>query len=154
MPSHYWNNEWFQKHGKDLNRAINYCMYFWNKWGRFGSFGKEKYGIFRDHPRFYHAWWPIHELVNPGYAKYSWSKWVYKIEFLLQKPVKLLRLDKLVQWWQRQVYNYAIQKVCKKYPNIIDEIVADLDYYHFVKPGIFGNIDGTIIHDKYWKTIK
>jgi hypothetical protein len=44
--------------------------------------------------------------------------------------------------------------MCKKHPHIIDEIVSSLDGYEFVKPGIFGKVDGQTIHDKYWITIK
>ena len=50
------------------------------------------------------------------------------------------------------MYNYAIQKMCKKYPHIIDELVSDLDGYRMVKPGLFGPIDGTVINKKYWRT--
>jgi hypothetical protein len=40
--------------------------------------------------------------------------------------------------------------MCKKYPMIIDELVADLDGYEMVKPGIFGPVDGVEINKKYW----
>ncbi len=43
--------------------------------------------------------------------------------------------------------------MCKKHPNIIDELVADLDGYELVRPGIFGQIDGKTIHDKYWTRV-
>ena len=151
MPSHYWGDSWFQKHGNDHGKAIRYIMNTWRRYGRIGSHGKEKYGTFRDHAYFYRGWWAIHELVKPGYVSHRWPKF-YKIDLFLGKIVRFLRLYKPIQWWQFQVYNYAIQRACKKYPEIIDELVADLDYCELVKPGIFGKIDGKTIHDKYWTT--
>lgn len=154
MPNHIWGDEWFQKHGKDLDSAISYCMRTWRIYGRIGSHGKEKYGTFRDHCNFYRAWWPIHELVKPGYVRYKWPKWLMNVEiFLGQYIIKPLKISKLVQFYQIIIYNYAIQQACKKYPEIVDEIVADLDGYELVRPGIFGNIDGKKIHDKYWVTV-
>jgi hypothetical protein len=150
MPSHYWGDDWFKEHGEDLNDAISYCMDFWRRWGRIGSHGKEKYGTFRDHVYFYRGWWAIHELVNPGYVSYWWPKWFYPIDLFLGRVVRFLRLYKPMQWYQAQIYNYAIQRACKKYPNIIDELVADLDGYELVKPGIFGPVSGEEINKKYW----
>ena len=153
MPSHMWGDKWFQKHGKDLGRAISYIMKTWKRYGRIGSHGKEKYGTFRDHVYFYNAWWAIAELVKPGYVSYVLPNWLYKTDLFLGRVVRFLRLHKPIRWYQAQVYNYAVQQACKKYPEIIDEIVADLDGYELVKPGIFGKIDGVKIHKKYWKTV-
>lgn len=153
MPSHEWGDEWFEKHGSDLNEAIYYCMRFWKRWGRIGTHGKEKYGTFRDHIYFYRGWWAIHELTHPGYVSYWGPKWFYPIDLFLGRVVRFLKLYKPIQWYQSHIYNYAIQKMCKKYPNIIDELVADLDGYEMVKPGIFGPVDGVTIHKKYWEEI-
>lgn len=153
MPHHIWNDDWFKENGDDLDSAICYIMNFWRKWGRIGSHGKEKYGTFRDHPYFYNAWWPIHELFKPGHVYYRWSKPMYKFDLFLGNIVRFLRLHIPIQWYQKIIYNYAIQQACKKYPKIIDEIVADLDGYELVKPGIFGKIDGVKIHNKYWTTV-
>lgn len=152
MPSHHWGDEWFKLHGTDLDDAIDYCKKTWKRYGRIGSHGKEKYGTFRDHPVFYSGYWAVHELVKPGYIRYTWPRF-YKIDLFLGKVVGTLKLYKLIQWWQFQVYNYAVQQACKKYPEIVDEIVADLDGYELVKPSIFGKIDGKKIHNKYWTTI-
>jgi hypothetical protein len=153
MPYHEWEDDWFEKNGDDLNRAINYCCTTWRKYGRIGNHGKEKYGTFRDQLYPYTAEWPIHELVKPGHVYYRWTKWMMKVEIKLGKAVRLLRLHRPIQLYQRTVYNYAVQQACKKYPNIIDELVSDLDGYIWVKPGIFGPINGIEIHNKYWKRI-
>ena len=153
MPSHFWGDEWFEKHGNDLEAAIRYCTDVWRKWGRIGSHSKEKYGSMRDHVRFYGAWWAVYELVKPGYMYYSGPKWFYKTDLFLGRIIVFLRLYLPVQWYQAQVYNYAVQQACKRYPEIIDEIVADLDGYELVKPGLFGKVDGTKIHDKYWRRV-
>ena len=153
MPSHMWGDEWFEQHGDKLGKAINYCMGFWRRWGRIGSHGKEKYGTFRDHPYFWDG--GIHTLIYPGYVWIRYSFLYFKVDRYLTQPfTKYTGLHKLGLWYQSQVYNYAIQKVCKKYPEIVDEIVSSLDGYEYVKPGIFGKIDGRKIHKKYWKTYK
>lgn len=152
MPHHMWGDDWFKEYGKDLGKAIRYCMDTWRRLGRIGTHGKEKYGTFRDHVYFYRGWWAIHELVKPGHVGYRWPRWIMHVDLFLGRVVRFLRLYKPIQWYQAQVYNYAVQKVCKKYPKIVDEIVSDLDGYELIKPGIFGNIDGKKIHDKYWVT--
>lgn len=149
---HYWGDDWFEKNGDDLYKAINYCCDVWRTYGRIGTHGKEKYGTFRDQLWAYRAEWPIYELVKPGYLYYRWPKWVMRIENKLGNIVRFLRLHRLIQLYQRIVYNYAVQQACKRWPNVIDEIVSDLDGYEWVKPGIFGPIDGAKIHFKYWKS--
>jgi hypothetical protein len=136
----------------DLYDAINYCLSTWKRWGRIGSHGKEKYGTFRDHPYFWDG--GLHRLIWPGYVSIQ-NRFIYcKLDHYLIRPfTKYTGLHRLGLWYQSQVYNYAIQKVCKKYPQIINEMVADLDGYKYVKPGIFGNVDGTKIHNKYWKQL-
>ena len=154
MPSHYWNDDWFEKNGEDLGEAISYCISFWRRWGRIGSHGKEKYGTFRDSPYLWDGgiwslFYPGYVWVKPGF----WSFIYYKFDHYFTKPfTRWTGLYRLGIWYQAQIYNYAIQKMCKKFPEIIDEIVADLDGYEMVKPGIFGKIDGKEIHNKYWKT--
>ena len=136
----------------DLNNAIYYCMSFWLRWGRIGSHGKEKYGTFRDHSYFWDG--GIWSLVYPGHVRIrpKWRFMYFYIEPYFIKPITVYTgIHKLGIWYQKQVYNYAIQKMCKKYPNIVDEMVAYLDDYELVKPGIFGPIDGKVIHGKYWK---
>lgn len=155
MSHHYWHDDWFKKNGEDLNNAIYYCMDFWKRWGRIGSHGKEKYGRFRDHPWLWDG--GIWSLVFPGYVWvrpgfWSWIYYNIDLEFLIPFTTKI-GIHRLGLWYQSKIYNYAIQKMCKKYPNIVDELVADLEGYEMVKPGIFGPIDGKAIHNKYWKSV-
>lgn len=108
---------------------------------------------FRDHVYFYRGQWPVHELVKPGHVGYRWSRFFMHIEnFLGRKIVQKLRLYKPVQWYQSLAYNYFIQQACKKWPNIVDELVRDLDGYELIKPGLFGKVCGKTIHKKYWIT--
>jgi len=153
MPNHCWGDKWFEEHGDDLNSAIDFCIDFWRKWGRIGSHGKEKYGTFRHHVYFYNAWWALHELAKPGYVSYRWPKWIMHIDIFFGKIVCFLSIQRLFNRWQGLVYNYAIQKACTKYPDIVDELVSDSDHSELIKPGLFGKIDGQEIHDKYWTSI-
>jgi len=115
---------------------------------------KEKYGTFRDNPNFYTGWWPIFGLVKPGYMYYRWPKPIYKFEMLLNKLTHQSFLSRAISSYQAIVYNYAVQQACKKYPEIVDEIVADLDGYALIKPGIFGTIDGETVHNKHWTRVE
>lgn len=147
MPHHRWGDTWFEQHGNDLHKAIGECMCIWVKWGRIGTHGKEKFGTFRHHVYFYTGFWPIHELTNPGYAYYQWPKPMYKAELALGKVVQLIGIPKLIYRYQAWIYNYAIQRVCRKYPNVVDELVADSNYSELIK----GTIDGRSIRNKYWR---
>ncbi len=147
MPSHYWGDSW--PHWDKLHKAIHEILGTWRKWG-VGSHGKEKYGTFRDHVWFYSGHWAIHELVYPGYVYYRWPRWVMRLDIKLGRIMQALRLHRPVRWYQRHVYNIAVQRACRKYPEIIDELVADLDFPEHIRPGIFGRINGQVIHDRYW----
>jgi hypothetical protein len=155
MPSHEWGDEWFEANGNDLGEAISYCMRFWKRWGRIGSHGKEKYGTFRDSPYLWDG--GIWSLIRPGYVSIGGpilSFIYFKLDRYIVRPItRNTGIYRLGIWYQAQVYNYAIQKMCKKFPNIVDELVADLDGYEMVKPGIFGKVDGTVINKKYWRTM-
>jgi hypothetical protein len=151
MPSHMWGDPWFKEHGNKLNEAISYCMDTWLRYGRIGSHGKEKYGTFRDHPYFWNG--GIHGLIWPGYYSIRNRFLYFKLDRYIIKPLFYhTGITYLGNKWQAMVYNYAVQKMCKKYPEITDELVADLDGYELVRPGIFGPVCGTTIHKKYWKT--
>lgn len=149
---HQWGDEWDKKNGKDLNNAITYCMDTWKRYGRIGSHGKEKYLVFRHHCYFWDGgvwslFYPGYVWVKPGF----WSFIYYTIDFNFTMAfTKYTGLQRLGVWYQRQVYNYAIQRACKKYPNIIDELVRDSEVPEFITPGVFGPVDGMTIHNKYW----
>lgn len=151
MPYHTWNDDWFEEHGQDLDKAIDYCTEVWIKYGRIACMTKEKYGTFRDQLG---GLWDgsLHSLIYPGYFRVMFWSWFYwNVDFLIIRKLSYyLGLVWLFQKYQAAVYNYAVQQVCKRYPKIVDEIVSDLDGYEMVKPGIFGKIDGVKIHSKYW----
>lgn len=150
MPHHLWGDSWFKEHGNDLDLAISYCMQTWLKYGRIGSHGKEKYGSFRDHIHMFDG--TLHSVIWPGYVRVMIPSWFYwNIDYRILRPLfYYMGIIRLVNKVQKIVYNYAVQQVCKKYPKIVNEIVADLDGYKFIKPGLFGNIDGEKIHNIYW----
>lgn len=150
MPHHEWGDAWFERHGDNLNKAIRFCLDNWKRYGRLGSHGKEKFGTFRHHMYFYYGYWGLHELVNPGYVSYWWPKWFMPIDRFIGKVFKYTGIRLVINTWQRFIYNTVIQLACKRWPDIIDEIVSDSDFQEFIKPGLFGKVDGQKIHDKYW----
>lgn len=155
MPFHYWGDDWFKENGCDLDEAIHYCCKIWRKYGRIGTSGKEKFGTFRDQITLWDGglwflFFPGYHWIKPGFWHFVYF---YVDRFFMRLFTKYTGLHFLGLKYQAFVYNYAVQRVCKKYPKIIDEIVSDLDGYEMVKPGIFGKIDGKKIHDKYWRRI-
>lgn len=153
MPFHVWGDDWFEEHGQDLDKAIRYCCRIWTVYGRIGTHGKEKYGTFRDHlylwdGGFWTLFYPGYVHIKPGF----WSFVYHKVDrYFTRHFTKYTGLHYLGLEYQAFVYNYAVQKMCKKYPEIIDEIVSSLDGYKMVKPGIFGKVSGKAIHGRYWK---
>jgi len=149
---HEWGDEWFVENGKNFNKAIYWCMKIWYTYGRIGTHGKEKFGTFRDNIYMWDG--GLHTLLYPGYVRIVNPFLYFKLDKYVIKPfTRFTGLHKLGLKYQALVYNYAIQKVCKKYPYMIDEFISCLDGYEMVKPGIFGNVDGIKIHEKYWKTL-
>lgn len=149
-PWHEWGDDSFD--WAALNESINYIMKTWKKWGRIGTHGKEKYGTFRDHPYFWDG--SIWQLCKPGYVWYGqppWT-WIHGVidRYFFEAFTKLTGIRWLFRQWQYIVYNYAIQKMCKRFPHITDELVSNLEGYALVKPGIFGKVSGKEIEKKYW----
>ena len=50
--------------------------------------------------------------------------------------------------------NNIVQKVCTKHPDIVNEMICDIDFYEWITPCEHGSVDGVEIHKKYWKPIK
>lgn len=50
--------------------------------------------------------------------------------------------------------NEIVQKVCAKHPDIVDEMICDIDFYEWITPCEYGDVNGVEIHKKYWKLIK
>lgn len=151
MPSHYWGDESFDWDA--LHKAIDLISSVCRRFGRIGMHPKEKYGTMRD--QLYPFDGSLYSVIKPGYVYVRWPKWLYRLDQKICKPVlEYTGIAFLMIKWQMVVYNFAVQRACKKWPHIIDEIVSDLDGYEWVKPGIFGPISGTEIHKKYWVTYK
>lgn len=151
MTSHGWSEKDFD--WESLSKAIYFIMSFWLKLGRIGSHGKEKWGTFRDHPYFWNG--GIWGLIRPGYAYIGgpFLSFVYwKVDPIVKFITKYTGIYYLGLKYQAFIYNLAIQKMCKKYPHITDELCSDLDRPELIKPGLFGKVDGMEIHNKYWKT--
>lgn len=80
--------------------------------------------------------------------KYENRKWKG-----VQHYSKKIGLLDLVHKYQAYHYNKAFQLACKKWPNVIDELICDINGYKMIKPCKWGNVDGEEIHKKYWKVI-
>jgi len=166
---HYWGDEWFKKNGNDLYTAIAFIEKRLRKHGMF-VYGKEKWGCYRDD--FIHLWdGSIGDIViGHRLSYYTWyEKLFHHIDTHLipYKKTKLgwlyaglsdfnrvIGLVKLVQKWQAYQYNKTFQLACKKWPNITDELISDLDGYAMIKPCKWGDVDGEKIHNKYWVRVK
>ena len=199
---HYWNDEWFEKNGKDLYEAIDWVEKELRK-NRIRVCGKEKYGTYRDE---YLCWWDgsltqllygPNKYLRPPYraSKIEWlnrlqeklcdfiywridSGWTRemmrekdndKLMKLIHErfsdkdgnPVdrglrtKVMKTKFYKRYCQRRkdAYNKVFQLACKKWPNVVDELIVDVDGWEWIKPCKWGDADGRAIHDKYWKTL-
>lgn len=182
---HYWGDEWFQQYGDELYQAINE-IYLGMKKHHIGYMNKEKFGTNREEcvkfwsgglydiifgPKFYYypsgcyknqmiykiacfihnaIYWFDHSIIPYKKTKYGWLKAGYA------DLNRILGITKLVHKHQAKMYNKVYQQVCKKHPDIIDEILMDpvACSEHLIKPCKWGDIDGDVIYKKYWKTIK
>lgn len=84
------------------------------------------------------------EEYSKRYEKRNWKG-------LIHYSKKIGLLD-LVHKYQAKMYNKVFQTACKKWPNVIDELIVDIEGYKMIKPCKWGNIDGEEIHKKYWKS--
>ena len=167
---HYWGDDWFKKHGKEFYNAIGALEYRIRKWAFCGVYGKEKYGTYRD--EYFRMWDGGLCQILFGYRVTYQNNWFMKLinhidMYLI--PVKKTKwgwirrglthlnwkigLTKLVHKWQAKQINKAFQITCKEYPDVVDELIVDVDCYELIKPCKWGDVDGTKIHNKYWKTV-
>lgn len=200
---HYWNDEWFEKNGKDLYEAIDWVEKELRK-NRIRVCGKEKYGTYRDE---YLCWWDgsltqllygPNKYLRPPYrvSKIEWfnrlqeklcdfiywridSGWTRemmrekdndKLMKLIHERfsdkdgnpadrglrTKVMKTKFYKRYCQRRkdAYNKVFQLACKKWPNVVDELIVDVDGWEWIKPCKWGDVDGRAIHDKYWKKIQ
>lgn len=107
---------------------------------------------FRDQVYFWNG--GLHGLLYPGYVWIKYPFLYFKVDRYIVNPItKYTGIHWLGLKYQAFIYNLGIQLACKKYPNIIDELVSHLDGYELVKPGLFGKVCGKTIHDKYWEQL-
>lgn len=167
---HIWGDEWFIEHGNHLYEAINDLETRIRKWAKMGVCGKEKWGAYRDE---YLSFWNggISQIFFGYRATYYHNivaKIMYKFDHCLI-PIKKTKfgwvtvgiadlnrkigLTKIVNNWQARMLNKAFQITCKEYPDVVDELIVDVDCYELIKPCKWGDVDGEVIHKKYWKKL-
>ena len=102
---------------------------------------------------------------------YGWT-WRMMTEKDSEKSVELIRehqrhgrkgLRQCVRntrWYARyidrkkDVFNRVFQEACAKWPDVVDELVCDIDGWEWIKPGKYGDVSGEDIHYKYWQPAK
>lgn len=192
---HIWGDEWFEKHGGELDVAIGEIQRGLRRHG-IGVYIKEKYGCAREELlRFWDG--GLYQIIfgyrlhigtfgRKGLYRIKWFKNLCDslhrfIYFKLDRAVvdttgldlaasvekdkrkiwkglcyynKRIGLVGFVQRHQAKMYNKVYQNVLKKHPDIIDELVSEIDGYEMIEPCKWGGVDGKSIHAKYWKKIK
>lgn len=83
------------------------------------------------------------------YEEWEKSHWWKGFKYYMCKT----RLFKMVRQHQIDMLNKTFQRACLKWPNVVDELICDTDCYFLIKPCEWGNIDGDVIHNKYWKKV-
>jgi|ERR1035441_1738761 hypothetical protein len=149
---HQWGDCWFEKYGSNLYFAIDEFEHICRKYGGIKIYGKEKYGTYRDE---YLRLWDggLHSMIYKSLVRIENNFIYWRLDPILRFIFTYTGILKLIHSYQASVYNYGMQKMCKKFPDIVNELVSDLDGYKMVKPGIFGKVDGKEIHEKYWTTL-
>jgi hypothetical protein len=128
---HYWGDEWFEKHGNDLEEAVSLVVRYCRTLGRFGGQAKEKYGTLRFYA-FFHSM--IHDLIWPGYYYCQYPKhWMWMADIYIYGHSFFNPLRSLIQKWQSFIYRSAYKKAAKKYPAIKTEIYVMADYSELLK---------------------
>ena len=190
---HYWGDEWFQKYGDELYKAIDEIEREMRKY-RIRVYGKEKWGCYvpeylgfwdcglyellfgyrayigtYNYKGLYKYTWfvnfidAIHKFINftidqgtPRYKKdepfESFSKrYEKRIWKGLCYYMNQIGITKLIQKWQASKVNRAYQIVCKKHPNIVDELTCDgYTPFEMIKPCKYGPLNGEEIEKKFW----
>jgi len=150
---HHWDSAWFKENGDRLYDGIALIEKVW-RMGRIGTNGcKEKYGTFRDHSILWDG--GLFYLIFPGYyyIPTGWKFIYYRGDPILRFITKWTGLYFIGSRIQRFFYNLGVQLACKRYPEVTDELVMDLQWPEYIRPGIFGKVDGIKIRNKYWKTL-
>lgn len=88
----------------------------------------------------------VGESLEEYHSRYNNRKWKGLCHY-----IRKTRLYRYIIKQQEKHYNYAFQLACKKYPDVIDELISDIDGYEMVKPCKYGDVSGVEIHNKYWK---
>ena len=147
---HYWGDEWFQKYGKEFDKAICELNNGLRK-SHILVCGKEKFGCYRTD---FFSLWNGSWLFWNGNWRFDGKKIRYTFDKICKWLNYKLGIVKLVHCWQKREINKLFQTVCKKYPDFVDELICDTDCYMYIKPCKYGDLDGNKIHNKYWKCIK
>lgn len=168
---HRWGDGWFRKYGDEFDEAIRVLEKRIREWAHCGICGKEKWGCYQDD--FLTLWDGGLRYIFTPYKGYvigdtKLAKFLHRLDthiipgkktmlgrlwYGLANLNEKLGLVKLVHKWQAKRINKAFQVTCKEYPHFIDELVSDVCCYEMIKPCKWGDVDGTKIHSKYWKTI-
>ncbi|MBQ1571522.1 MAG: hypothetical protein IIZ78_10390 [Clostridiales bacterium] len=163
---HYYGDDWFNEHGDDLYDAIAILDKRLRKAGVI-VYCKEKYGtmrtdffrlwdgnlsdilfgrkLYRDNWFEDVVWWLDYRMIPVGKTSFGWQ-YVGLSDFNT-----LIHLKHLVWKWQAKMVNKAFQVTCKEHPDIVDELVCDVDCWKMIKPCKWGDVDGEEIHYRYWR---
>ena len=99
---HMWGDDWFKKHGKEFNEAIDWVDNFWYKF-KVPIYVKEKYGTMRAH-----VYW-VHKCDLP---------WGLRFNFVAG----------MLNCYIKFMYGLGYYLVCRKYPHFEKELTTDADW--------------------------
>lgn len=135
MPWHDWSDPWFEKHGNTLYKAQGYIHDYVYKWSWCRLMSKEKYGTIR------------YEWVLPPGGRLSGIKHISLPFPLFHKKIKIgngeIIKGHIVLWSWQSYYSWtyrkweqfgwwmtdiAIEKACKKWPEVSKELRADRNW--------------------------
>lgn len=129
-----------------------------------GSSHKSKYNFIAKIQQFIHEY--IYWCIDNGWSlrmlfeKDSDKRYALIKKHLSGKEKGLAQFIRKRKWYgkyvekKKNIVNKVFQDACKKYPDVVEELIVDIDHWEWIVPGKYGNVSGEEIHKKYWKPVK
>jgi len=141
VPCHEWGDDW--EHWDMMWKAVSECGRVFRK-ARVFVYDKEKYGTYNCSVLGMYDG-TLRWLLGAYSVRFE-TNWYDYVDRFFAKILRIIGFVKIVNRLQVKLVNRGLQKIYLKYPEIVNELVCDVDCYEWIK----GEVDGEFIHKKYW----
>ena len=141
VPCHEWGDSW--EHWAMMRKAVSECGEVFRK-ARVFVYDKEKYGTYNCSVLGMYDG-TLRWLLGAYSVRFE-TNWYDYVDRFFAKILRIIGFVKIVNRLQVKLVNRGLQKIYLKYPEIVNELVCDVECYDWIK----GEVDGEFIHKKYW----